>query len=185
MGARARGWSTAWIAIAIAGAALAACGEAAAPDAGVPAPSADEFRSPRVDATLESASRVIRTRGFTPDGEVARGFLLEQATEVSSVPMRAGSCYVALAVGSAALRELDLRVFDADGAEVARDAEQGSLAALRFCPAQNGAYFVAVRAAAGSGLYAARAFRGPTGLSFRVDDVLRSIAPPPAERDPG
>jgi hypothetical protein len=166
--------------------AAAGCGEASSPDAGAPsAPRADEFRSARVDAALESASRVIRTRGFTPEGAVARGFLLEQASEVSSVPMRSGSCYVALAVGSAALRELDLRVFDGDGAEVAREADQGSLAVLRFCPAQNGTYFVTVRASAGSGLYAAHAFRGPTGLSFRVDDVLRSVAPPPVERDPG
>ena len=167
------------------GTALPGCGEHDAPDAGALPPRAEDFRSSRVDATLESASRVIRTRGFTPEGDVVRGFLLEQGNDVSAVPMRTGSCYVALAVGSAALRELDLRVFDGDGAEVAREAEQGSLALLRFCPAQNGTYFVSVRASAGSGLYAAHAFRGPTGLPFRVDDVLRAVAPPPVERDPG
>ncbi|AKF06820.1 hypothetical protein DB32_003969 [Sandaracinus amylolyticus] len=168
---------------------LAGCGTStAAPDAGIAAPPrAAEFRSPRVDTMLESASRVIRTRGFTADGDATRGFLLEQATEVRSTSMRTGSCYVALGVGSSAMRELDLRVFDGDGAEVARDAEQGPIAALRFCPAQNGTYFVAVRASAGSGLYATRTFRGPTGIAFRVDDVLRAVAPAvaPTERDPG
>jgi hypothetical protein len=84
------------------------------------------------------------------------------------------------------MRELDVRVFDGDGAEVARDGEQGPVALVRFCPAQNGTYYVASRAAAGSGLYATRAFRGPAGLPLRVDDVLRAVAPAtPGRRDPG
>lgn len=157
-------------------------------DAGAPdePPRAAEFRSPRLDATLESAARVVRTRGFAAEGPVWRAFLVEQGSDVRSIGMRTGSCYVVLAVGSSAMRELDLRVFDADGAEVARETEQGPVAALRFCPAQSGTYYAASRSAAGSGLYAASAFRGPTGLAFRVEDVLRAIAPAaPSERDPG
>jgi len=141
---------------------------------------AADFHSPRVEATIESASRVVRTRGFASDGAEQRGFLVDQATEVRSIPMRTGSCWVILAAGSSALRELDLLVFDADGAEVARDGEQGAMAVVRFCPAQNGTYYASLRAAAGSGLYALRTFRGPTGLAFRVDDVVRAVGPTPA-----
>jgi hypothetical protein len=146
--------------------------------------SASEFRSERVTQTLEEAARVVRTRGFSEQGEEWRGFLVEQGTEVRALPMRAWSCHVVVGVGSAALRELDVRVYDADGAEVARDAEQGVIAALRFCPAQNGTYYVTARAVAGSGLFALRSMRGPTGLAFHVDDVMRAIAPMPPERDP-
>lgn len=165
-----------------------ACGSADDVDAGAAgaAPRAAEFRSARVDSMLESVSRVVRTRGFATEGEAWRGFLLEQGTELSPAPLRTGSCYVVAAVGSSALRELDLRIFDGDGAEVARDGEQGSIAVARFCPAQNGTYYVASRAAAGSGLYSTRVFRGPTGLSLRVEDVLRAVAPaPPGPREPG
>jgi hypothetical protein len=167
---------------------FSACGTRAEPssDAGTPAPRALEFRSPRVEATLEAASRLVRTRGFASERDPWRGFLLEQASDVRSVSMRTGNCYVIIGVGSTALRELELRMFDSDGAEVARDGEHGPIAAVRFCPAQNGTYFVASRASAGSGLYAARDFRGPTGLAFPLEDVLQAISPiPAAERDPG
>ncbi|MDQ3036210.1 MAG: hypothetical protein M3Y87_27665 [Myxococcota bacterium] len=164
------------------------CGSGSDADAGPTQTSAlaAGFRSARVDATLESASRVVRTRGFAAEGDAWRGFLIEQGTDVRPLPLRTGSCYVVVGVGSTALRELELRIFDGDGGEVARDGEQGPIAALRFCPAQNGTYYAVSRAAAGSGLYSAREFRGPTGLAFRMDDVLRAITPvTPAERDPG
>ncbi len=167
---------------------FAACGTRADSnaDAGAAVPRALEFRSPRVEATLEAASRLVRTRGFASERDPWRGFLLEQASDVHSISMRTGSCYVVIGVGSTALRELELRVFDSDGAEVARDGEHGPIAALRFCPAQNGTYFVASRASAGSGLYAARDFRGPTGLALSLEDVLQAISPiSSAERDPG
>jgi hypothetical protein len=156
------------------------CGSGSEVDAG-PA-RATEFRSSRVESVLEEASRIVRTRGFAPEASEWRGFVVEQGTEVRSFGMRTGNCYVVLAAGSAALREIDLRIFDGDGAEVARDGEQGSLAVIRHCPAQNGTYYLAVRAAVGSGLFAVREFRGPTGLPFRVDDVLRAVTPSGPER---
>lgn len=166
---------------------LCACGTPSAPnvDAGAPPARAVDFRSPRVEVTLEAASRLVRTRGFASERDPWRGFLLEQASEVHPMPMRTGNCYVVIGVGSTAMRELELRVFDTDGAEVARDGEHGPIAALRFCPAQNGTYYVASRASAGSGIYAARDFRGPAGLAFPLEDVLQAIAPTGAERDPG
>lgn len=124
-------------------------------------------------------------RGFSADGDEQRAFLVEQGSEVRSIAMRTGSCWVVLGAGSSALRELDLRLFDAEGAEVARDGEQGAIAIVRFCPAQNGTYYASLRAAGGSGLVAVRAFRGPTGLAFRVDDVLRAVGgEPESARDP-
>ena len=146
------------------------------------APRAADFRSPRVQRAMESASGVVRTRGFSVLGEPWRGFLVDQAADVREQPMRAGTCYLVLGAASSALRELNLRVFDSDGGEVVQDAMDGPMAALRFCPAQSGTYFVAVRAAAGSGLFEVRTFRGPTGLEVRIDDLFRDApAEPPRE----
>lgn len=165
--------------------ALAGCGPGGEAPAEVEPepPRAEEYRSARVEEAVEAASEVVQTRGFATMDDAWRGFLVEQAAEVRERAMRSGTCYVVLAAGSAALRELNVRVFDSDGGEVVQDATDGPHAALRFCPAQSGVYYVSVRAAAGSGLIEVRTFRGPTGLDIRVDDLFREVAPvePPRE----
>lgn len=140
---------------------------------------AADFRSEGVDEALDAAGRVVRTRGFARDGEPWRGFLVHQDSEVNDASMRAGTCYVVAGAASSALRELDLRVFDSDGAEVAQDALTGGRAALEYCPAQSGTYYVAARAVAGSGLFGVRRFQGPSGLDVRVDDLFRATETEP------
>lgn len=168
----------------VTGLVLAACGRApsAAPapsedDEGAPR-SAAEFRSSRVQAAMDAASALVRTRGFAVMGDEWRGFLVERSSEVREMPMRSGTCYVGLAAASAGMREMSLRIFDSDGGEVASDATSGPLAALRFCPSESGTYYVAVSASSGSGLFEVRTFRGPTGLEIRMDDVFREVARP-------
>lgn len=164
-------------ALALAALALASCDEtpnAEAPDG--PAPiRAGEYRSPRVERAIEAASDVVRTRGFAELGEPWRGFLVDHAADVEERAMRTGTCYLVLAAASSAMRELNLRVFDSDGGEVMQDTTTGSMAALRYCPAQSGTYYVTIHASSGSGLFEARFFRGPTGLEIRVDDLFRSV----------
>lgn len=158
---------------------LAGCDEAAgALEADEDVPRAAEFRSAAVGSAMDAASRLVRTRGFAASPEGWRGFLVEHASDTHELSMRAGTCYVALAAGSRAMRELNLRVFDSDGGEVVHDATSGPLAALRFCPSQSGTYYLAVHASAGNGLFEVRTFRGPTGLEIRIDDVFREVAPP-------
>jgi len=172
--------------VAVAAASCSDNGAAAAPAAERVAPAA-EFRSRRVDGALDDASALLRTRGLARDGGDWRGFLVDTGSQTSEVSMRSGTCYVLIGAASSALRELDLRVFDSDGGEVARDANAGRRAGLRFCPAQSGTYYVAARAAIGSGLFAVRRFKGPTGLGVRVDDVFRGAEPEaaaPRERTP-
>lgn len=140
-------------------------------------PRAAEYRSRRVERAVDGAAEVVETRGFAAAGERWRGFLVEHGSDVREEPMRAGTCYVVLAASSTSVRELTLRVFDSDGGAVVADADTGPLAALRFCPAQSGTYYVAVQAALGSGLFEVRTFRGPTGLEIRIDDLFREVAP--------
>ena len=145
----------------------------------VAAPRASDYRSARVASALRAARRVVETRGFTADGDEWRGFLVEHGTAVVDAPFRSGGCYVIAATASPALRELDLVLYDSDGGEVARDSDTGSHAALRYCPAQTGTYYVTARAPAGSGVFAAQRFKGPSGLAVRVDDVFRGVADAP------
>jgi hypothetical protein len=125
-----------------------------------------------VQQSAEAAASLIRTRGFVALEDPRRGFLVEHGADVRPVSMRSGTCYVVVATSSEAVRELDVRIFDSEGGEAARDANAGPRAALRFCPAQSGAYYVSVQASAGNGVFEARTFRGPTGLDVRIDDVF-------------
>jgi len=144
---------------------------------------AAEFRSEHVRTVLDAAEQTVQTRGFSSDGEEWRGFLVEQGSAADEASLRAGTCYVILGAGSDALRELDLRVFDSDGTEVARDAQNGPGAALLYCPPHAGTYYTAALATSGTGLFAVRRYAGPTGLDVRLDDLFREA--PVAAPEPG
>ena len=141
---------------------------------------AADFQSTRVAQAVEAASGVVQTRGFATRNDAVRGFLVEHTADVREKSMHSGTCYVALAAASAAMRELDLRIYDSEGADVVSDSDDGPTAALRFCPTQTGTYYVTVRASAGSGLYEVRTFEGPTGLDIRTDDLFRDALDPAA-----
>ncbi len=149
------------------------CGEEV--EAEVPERRAAEYRSERVDVEMDRASEVVRTRGFTDQGVVWRGFLVDRGAATDQVSLRSGNCYVVLGVASSAVESLELSLFDSDGAAVARNTP--GTPALHYCPPGSGTFFVAVRAS-GSGLFAVRRFEGPAGIDVRLDD----LAPSPSER---
>ena len=134
------------------------------------APRADEFRSAAVDAQLDEVTTALERRGFRVEGETLRGFLVEHGGDVHELRARGDDCYVLAAASSTALRELSLRVHDAEGAEVARS--EAGVSALRWCPSRSGTYYLALDAR-GAGLYAVGAFRGPSGVNFALDELVR------------
>jgi hypothetical protein len=145
-----------------------------------PAPSprrASEYRSERLVPVLEAADEHVRTRGFAPEGDEWRGFLVDQGSAVDEVALEAGACYVWIGAASTALVELSLRTYDSDGAEVAQDAHPGATAALHFCPAHAGTYYVGALATRGTGLFAVRRYAGPTGLDLQLDDLFGGVPP--------
>lgn len=153
--------------------ALAGCGTGAPPDeTASEAPPAASFRSASVDEALEGMRRAAQTRGFSPEGEPQRGFVLEGSIEVRELSFVAGSCYALLAAGSTGLREIDVALYLADGTEAERDGATGRTAALVYCPVHAGTYYVTVHASAGNGLFAVRVVRGPTGLDVTATDLL-------------
>lgn len=141
-----------------------------APEAPAPTPRAEAFRSAAVDEAFGEVTDALEQRGFRAEGEPFRGFLVEHGGEVHELRARGDGCYVLAASSSAALRELSLRVHDAEGAEVARS--EAGVSALRWCPSRSGTYYLALDAR-GAGLYAVGAFRGPSGVSFALDELVR------------
>jgi len=162
-------------------ASLAACD--ATPARGRPAvqeaPRAVELRSSAVQTALLAAGRALRTRGFAPLGDEQRGFVVSRASIVHAAPLRSGRCYVAVGAGSVAIAALELTLHDSEGASVAEAPRAvGARSALRFCPPQSGTFYLAARAASGSGIVALRFFEGPGGLEVRVDDLFAAGADP-------
>lgn len=143
---------------------------------------AAEFVSSRVSASLGQLSRAATTRGFTQEGSDHRGFVVERGPVVVEMPLRSGSCYLLVAAGSEAVRELDVALHAGDGTEVARDDATGALAALHHCPPQSGTFYASVQATAGNGLFALRVLRGPNGLDVRPEDIVRAAEPERATR---
>lgn len=151
---------------------LSACTLDAAEGGSGEAPRAEEFRSSTVDQGLDATLRAAQTRGFSPEDDVFRGFVVEGSVAVHEVTLAAGSCYAVLAAASTGVRELDLTLFLADGTEGARDATTGRTTAALYCPVHAGTYYVTVRASAGSGLYGVRVAHGPTGLDVTASDLI-------------
>jgi len=67
-------------------------------------------------------------------------------------------CYLALAVAGLDSQDLDLFLFDAEGAEIARDVTLGSTASLEICTDRSRNYRLVVKMYEGSGAYALRVF---------------------------
>ena len=145
----------------------------------ITSPPAAEYRSASVDEGLDAILRAARTRGFSPDDAVFRGFALEGTVAVHEVSLASGSCYAVLAAGSSGLRALDVALFLSDGTEGAHGESTGGRAALVFCAVHAGPHYVTVRAREGSGLYGARVARGPTGLDVTASELLPAA---PSER---
>lgn len=132
-----------------------------------------------VELALDAAERTLRTRGLTRRAGQPSGFLLERRAQVATLPIRAGRCYTFVAAASPGIEDLDVLVFDAEGAQVAYDTARSGHAATRLCPPQTGTYYVAVRAAVGNGVFALRWFEGASGTGGALDDVwpLEAVGP--------
>ena len=141
--------------------------------------SARDFYSVPLESALDRVAGRLVTRGFTPEGERHRGFLVEGTSSSAPLSMRSGECSILVLETSGALGELVLRVHGPDGGELARNAGRGGHAALRYCPPNTGTYYVTYTARRGSGLYCAAAFRGPNGIEMD----LAGLFPQPATAD--
>jgi hypothetical protein len=153
-----------------------ACGDNVEAAPSPPPRLANQFRSDEVDRVLSGPDTIVATRGFSQDGTVFRGFLVDHGSLVDEAELAARRCYVVVAGATAGVGELHLHLYGSDGSEVAADRHVGRLAAIGYCPPHPGTYYLTARATEGAGLFAVRRYAGPAGLDVRVDDLFGPAA---------
>jgi len=114
----------------------------------------------RVAAFRDGLSR----RGFEPLEAPVRVPLVQDQRMRVALPVEPGQCYTAAGFALAGVQNVDLRVLDDEGAEVARDESQEEDASAQFCATRKAEY--------AAELYGARAAGAALLLFFRGDAAL-------------
>lgn len=121
--------------------------------------------SPAIDARLESLLQRMRARGYQPEGEVRRATLGARESGRTALPLEPGACWALAAVSGEGAADIDLFLYDASGAEVARDIGTESDPVVELCPTQLATYAAEVNMYEGAGPYALVVLRGPVDLA--------------------
>jgi len=121
-----------------------------------------------VEEKLAVSRTLLRARGLLPVADPLIDSVAEGEGLRVSILLEAGSCYVAIGRAGEGVRDADLILLDAAGAEVARDLESNAEPSLSHCPERSGRHTFEVRS-----------FEGAGALGLMV------LGGPPAEADPG
>ncbi len=113
-----------------------------------------------VATRIRARHQAVGERG-RPVNDLVSGELTTSLARDLEVDAQAGHCYVALGAGVPSVRELDLKVFDGLGNEIARDGERDAFPRVRFCPTLAGRFRVNVRMFQGYGPYGVQVFEVP------------------------
>ena len=133
---------------------------------------APRIETAAVEARLSRAREPLRARGFVQQGTTTLGTLAEGGVLRRSEVLALDHCYAVIAAASDGLSDVDLFVYDAQGAEIARDVGQDASPALQVCPLEAGAHTVEARAFSGAGAVGFAVLRGaPTGDPATPEDV--------------
>lgn len=168
--------------------ALCACGEAAPNPETLEAPETDvtELIGPLDDLARRFGRlrRRMETRGYGTPTHALRTFVLEGEGEALPVDLPTGACATWVALGGGGLRDLDLRLFDGDGNEVAADAVRGEGGLVHVCPAATpepgtAPYYVELRAVEGSGAVVVGAFASAAGEGEGFAELFEGLLAPP------
>ena len=117
--------------------------------------------APEEDERLHEFAGGASRRGFDPVGEPEAFPLAPDQRVRVPLPAEAAHCYTAAAFSDERLEDVDLRVFDDLGREVARDVSPRADAAVQFCTPRDGDYAVEVHARRGAGEASLAMFSGP------------------------
>ncbi|MFW5921257.1 MAG: hypothetical protein ACOCUS_05400, partial [Polyangiales bacterium] len=96
--------------------------------------------------------------GHRPATDLRTGRLQTGKKARFEVSVEGGKCYVVLAAGVPSVRELNLRVLDSFGNEVASDSTRDAFPAARACPSVGGRWTVELDMFNGYGKYAVQVF---------------------------
>lgn len=124
-------------------------------------------------------------RGFTPLDRPLDVPLAESRRMRVALPVEAGHCYTAGSFAREGLAEVDLRVLDDEGGEVARDETAGADASVQFCADRPGQYAAELVSREGLGVATLLLFRaqaavvgGPSALWLGERPVARASLVP-------
>jgi hypothetical protein len=135
-----------------------------------------------VEEALAGRRAILRQRGLLPLGEPVLDRVAEGEELGHAVSLEADRCYVVLARGGDGLVDVDLAVYDAEGAEVARDHESDAEPEVELCPDEGGRYMVHARAFEGAGAVGLAVLGGPP--AELEEPGVPTDGPPPAEAPP-
>ena len=128
-----------------------------------------------VEAALTEAREAFRERGLRVDGEPAFRRMVEGQGWRRPLPLVAGRCHVVVARGGEGVEDVDLYLYDARGAEVARDLGADAAPRIEHCAREDGEATLEVRAFAGGGAVGVMALSGPLEVQAEAE------APPELE----
>ncbi len=163
---------------------LAACAEPA-PAPAVALSSLDGEAGP-LDALNRRHARLrqrMRTRGYGEELGLARHLVLEDRGVALPLDLEVGRCATFLALGGGTLRELDLILYDGEGAEIAADSVSGEGGLVHVCPqAESGVtrrpFYLVLDARAGAGAVLVGQFASELDQGEGFDGLFEGVLEP-------
>lgn len=114
----------------------------------------------RLEPRFVAVHNALTAMGMAQTGSINEGSLPEGADARVVTRLEAGECYTFVAFGSDGVRDVDLRVLDEGGEEVARDVTHDRQAAAQVCADRSGDYQAVVTMTRGQGGYVLSAWSG-------------------------
>lgn len=136
-----------------------------------------EVPAREVESLLSRSRGALRARGFQPMAPAAFDSLSQGGVFRRNVTMQTDHCYVVVARGSTGVNDLDVSLYDAEGAEVGRDLRGDAEPLLEYCPTSAGVYRVEARLFQGAGAVGLMMLEGP------LAHETRAVAAGPAPND--
>ncbi|MFW6087919.1 MAG: PPC domain-containing protein, partial [Myxococcota bacterium] len=115
---------------------------------------------PHLEPRFDAVHNALIAAGMSQSGPTQRGSLDEGAQRRLQVRFEGGLCHTLVVLGSGTVRDVNVRVRDEGGEEVATDATDGREAAVRVCPAETSEFQVVVHMARGQGAFVVSSWSG-------------------------
>ena len=143
------------------------------------------------DDTLAARMSELHARfgqGRPPLSEMQRATLGTSETQDFNIELVRGGCYTIIGAGTPQVSDLDLFLFDPNGAQVAVDQETDNFPVISHCAAASGVFRVQAKVYAGSGEFAVQLFgadgSAPGGTPPPDPAPGANIPPPDPSGDP-
>ncbi|MEM9195232.1 MAG: hypothetical protein AAGF12_39030 [Myxococcota bacterium] len=117
----------------------------------------------------------LSATGLAQTGAISEGSLPEGADATIPMRLRAGTCYTFVALGSTSVDNIDVRVTDGGGEEIARDTTMDRQAAAQACPERDAEYLVIITMGEGQGSYTVSSWSGQVGAGGRSSAVAGGL----------